>query len=99
MRHVRSSRSFIGPEVGLPCFPCNLANALPELLMAQGVIIGHGVGVGTSRGPEVNHRKRARQDGSSGPSKRHTGPMIKKEEIPVDARALRIQALQVSRVN
>jgi hypothetical protein len=67
-----------------------------ELLMAQGVIIGHGVGVGISRGPEVNdriHRKRAREDGSSGPSKRHTGSTIK-EEIPADAREQRIQALQ-----
>jgi hypothetical protein len=69
--------------------------------MAQGVIIGHGVGVGISRGPEVNdriHRKRAREDGSSGPSKRHTGSTIK-EEIPADAREQRIQALQVSMVH
>ena len=71
---------------------------LPELLMAQGVIIGHGAGVGIGRGPEVNDRKRAREDGSSGPSKRHTGSTIK-EEIPADAREQRIQALQVSMDN
>jgi hypothetical protein len=99
MRRMRPSRSSIAPEVDLSYLFCNLANALPELLMAQGVITGHGVGAGISGGSEVNDKKRAREGGSPGPSKRRTGSTIKKEEISDDARAHRIQALQVSRVN
>jgi hypothetical protein len=70
---------------------------LPELLMAQGVITGHDVRTGISRGSEVNDRKRVREHGSPGPSKRRTGSTIKKEESSADARAQRIQALEVSR--
>jgi hypothetical protein len=69
--------------------------------MAQGVIIGHGVGTGMSGGSEVNDRKRVRENVSPGPSKktkRSTGSTIKKEEISVDACAQRIQALQLSGV-
>jgi hypothetical protein len=69
--------------------------------MAQGVIVGYHVGAGTSGGSKVNDRKRAREDGSSGPSKRRTGPTVKKEELSADsdARTRRIQALQVGRIN
>jgi hypothetical protein len=49
-------------------------------------------------GSEVNDRKRAREDGSPGSSKRRTGSSVKKEDISA-ARSQRIQALQVSRVN
>jgi hypothetical protein len=62
--------------------------------MAQGVITGHGVGARISGGSEVNGRKRARVDGSPGPSKRRTGSPVKKEEISADGRAQRIRALQ-----
>ena len=78
-------------------FPLNLAKMLPELLMAQGVIVGHDVGTGISEESEVNDRKRARDDESPGPSKRRTGPTIKKEETSDDVRRQRIQVLQVSR--
>ena len=68
--------------------------------MADGVITGHGVGARIGRGSEVNDRKRAREDFSPGPStKRRTGSTVKKEEVSANARAQRIQALQVSRVN
>ena len=67
--------------------------------MAQGVIVVHGAGARISGGSEVNDRKRAREDGSSGPSKRRAGPTVKKEEVSGDARTQRIQALQVSRIN
>ena len=73
----------------------------PELLMAQGVIIGHDVGTEMGGGFEVNDRKRVRENGSPGPSKktkRSTGSPIKKEEISADACAQRIQALQLSGV-
>ena len=63
--------------------------------MADGVIIGRGVGEG---GSEVNNRKRVRERGSPGPSKRHTGSTVKKEELSADARVQRIQALEVSSV-
>ena len=105
-RRFRPSRSFIAPEVNPSYFPYNLANALPELLMAQGVITGQVGGARFSGGSEVNDRKRVREDGSPGPSKRHTGSTVKKEEISSNAHAQRIQAiqeqiqaLQVSRVN
>ena len=48
--------------------------------MAQGLIIGPGVGVGTSGASGTNDRKRAREDGSPGPSKRRTGPRTKNKE-------------------
>lgn len=67
--------------------------------MAQGVIVGHGVGARINGGSEANDRKRAREDGPSGPSKRRAGPTVKKEEITGDARTQRIQALQVSRID
>jgi hypothetical protein len=97
MRRLHLSRSFIAPEVGLSCLSCNLAHALPELLMAQGVITGHGVGAGIRS--EGNDRKRAREGGLPGPSKRRAGSTVKKEAISANARTQRIQALQVSRVN
>jgi hypothetical protein len=87
------------PRGGSLCLFCNLAHSLPELLMAQGVIVGHGVDAGISGGSEANDRKRAREDESSGPSKKRTRPTVKKEEHSADTRAQRIQALQVSRVN
>jgi hypothetical protein len=98
MRRMRPSKSFIAPEVDLSCLSCDLANALPELLMAQGVISGHGVGAGISGGSEVNNRKRAWEGGSPGPSKRRTRSSVK-EEISANARAQRIQDLQVSGVH
>jgi len=66
-----------------------------ELLMAEGVITRYGVGARIGGGSEVNDRKRAREDNPSGPStKRRTGSIVKKEEMSVNARAQRIQALQ-----
>jgi hypothetical protein len=66
--------------------------------MAQGVITGHVGGAQISGGSEINGRKRAREGGSPGSSKRHTGSSVKKEAISADARVQRVQALQVSRV-
>ncbi|KAF8483632.1 hypothetical protein DFH94DRAFT_690107 [Russula ochroleuca] len=65
-----------------------------ELLMAQGVITGHNVGARNSGEYDINNRKRAREDGSAGPSKRPSGSTVKKEEISANARQQRIQALQ-----
>jgi hypothetical protein len=61
--------------------------------MAQGVITGH-----VAEGSEVNNRKRAREDRSPSRSKRRTGSTVKDEDTSA-ARAQRIQALQVSRIN
>jgi hypothetical protein len=85
--------------VDIPCLSFNLANALPELLIAQGVIAGRGVGAKISGGSGVNDRKRAREAGSAGPSKRRTGSTVKNEEVSDDDREQRIQSLQVSNVN
>ena len=65
--------------------------------MAQGVIPGQDVPVGTSEGPRINERKRTREDALPGPStKRHAGPAIKNEAMSSAARAQRIRDLQVS---
>ena len=65
--------------------------------MAQGVIPGQDVPVGTSEGPRINERKRTREDALPGPStKRHAGPAIKNEAMSGAARAQRIRDLQVS---
>ena len=74
----------------------NLANALPELLVARGVITRHNVGAGNGN---REGKKRAREDGSPGPSpsktktKRRTKPTVREE---VSALSQQIQALQVS---
>ena len=79
-------------------FPKTLLILLLELLMADGVITGYGVGARIGRGSVANDKKRAREDSLPGPStKRRTGPTVKSEEMSVNARAQRIQALQVSR--
>jgi hypothetical protein len=101
-RRLRPSRSFIVPEVlgYFAPFPETQLILLLELLMAEGVITRYGVRARIGGGSEVNDRKRAREDNPSGPStKRRTGSIVKKEEMSVNARAQRIQALQVSRVN
>jgi len=68
--------------------------------MAEGVIPRYGVRDRIGGGSEANDRKRAREDHSPGPStKRLTRSTVKKEEMSVNARAQRIHALQVSRVN
>ena len=65
--------------------------------MAQGVIPGQDVPVGTGEGPRINERKRTREDALPGPStKRHAGPAIKNEAMSSAARAQRIRDLQVS---
>jgi hypothetical protein len=61
------------------------------------VVPGHDVASGTSGKSGINDRKRTRGDEPPGPSKRRPAPTIKKEDMSVDARARRIQDLQVSR--
>jgi hypothetical protein len=73
----------------------NLANALPELLVARGVIARHNVGAGNGN---REGKKRAREDApGSSPSetktKRRTKPTVREE---VSALSQQIQALQVS---
>ncbi len=81
--------------MGLLYLPYNLTNLLLEMLMAQGVITGYSVGAVS----EVNDRKRPREDGLPGPSKRRAGSTVKKEDMSADGREQEIQALQVSEVN
>ena len=68
----------------------------PALLMAQGVIPGGDVPVGTSEGPSINDRKRT-GDALSGPSKRRSESTVKIEDMSATARAQRIRNLQVRR--
>jgi hypothetical protein len=93
---MRHSRSFIAPEVNLSFLPVYEPIRFTDLLMAQGIISQHDVAARASGGSEVNGRKRPREDDIPGPSKRHTTPTIKKEEISATARAQRIRDLQVS---
>ncbi|KAF8487197.1 hypothetical protein DFH94DRAFT_849630 [Russula ochroleuca] len=84
---------YIGPE-DVPYASVKVFYRPRELLMAQGVIARHDVGAGNRNreGSEVNDRKRPREDGSPGPSKRRTRPTVKKEDI--SALTQQIQALQ-----
>jgi hypothetical protein len=66
---------------------------LTELLMAQGVIPKP---VGTNGAFGFNDRKRTREDGLPGPSKRHSTSSVKNEELSATARAQRIRDLRVS---
>ena len=95
-----SVKIFYRPRGGsFQTFLYNLANALLELLMAQGVVTGHDVRDGNENyeGSEVNNKKRARGDGSPGPYKRRTRSTVKKEDI--SALGQQIQVLQVSETN
>jgi len=74
-----------------PCAVFKVFYRPRELLMAQGVITGPDIGAGPSGISELNNRKRTREGGSPGPSKRRS---IKKEGRPVTERAQRIQTLQ-----
>jgi hypothetical protein len=95
---MRPSRSFIGPEVDVSCISCNVANALSELLTANGVINERGVGAENIGGSEVNDRKHAREVGSPGPSKRRARSTTKREETSASTRPQRIQDPQVGRI-
>jgi len=94
---MRPSRSFIVPEVDVSCLSCNVANALSELLMANGVINERGVEAEDSGGTEVNDRKHAREDGSPGPSKRRARSTTKREETSGITLPQRIQDPQAER--
>ena len=88
------SRCFIAPEVSKPVvsFLKPLPILCPELLRAQGIIPENDVG---RQGPPIN-KKRAREDGSPGPSRRRPKIKVKREVLSGDARAQRMRALQVS---
>ena len=65
-----------------------------ELLRAQGIIPANDVNRQVS---PINEKKRAREDGSPGPSRSRPKVNPVKSEEPLRARAQRIQALQVSK--
>jgi hypothetical protein len=63
-----------------------------ELLRAQGIIPGTDVG---RQGSPLNDKKRAREDGSPGPSRSRPKVKIKREGLSGDARTERMRVLQV----
>jgi len=79
-----------------PCATFKIFYRPRELLMAQGVIVERDVlDAGTSGGPRVNNRKRARVDESHGPSNKRPGPSVKPEaEMSANYREQRIRVLQ-----
>jgi len=88
---MRLSGYFITPEVNLSFFPEALTHTLYRVIERQGIIPGNDVG---RQGSPINNKKRAREDGSPGPSR--CRPNIKREKLSGDARARRMRALQVS---
>ncbi len=89
------SRCFIAPEVSKPVvsFLKPLPILCPELLRALGIIPGNDAGRQES---PINNKKRVREDGSPGPSRRRPNVKIKSEELSGDARTQRMRALRVS---
>ncbi|KAH9001119.1 hypothetical protein EDB92DRAFT_1824871 [Lactarius akahatsu] len=77
------------PRKGPPYASIKVFYRPRELLRAQGIITGDD---GGGQGPPINNTKRAREDGSPGPSRSRT--KMKREEISVDTRGQRIRGLQ-----
>jgi hypothetical protein len=73
----------------IPCFFL----FFPELLRAQRIIPVNDVG---RQGSPIKDKKRAREDGSAGPSRSRPKIAIKSEELSEDMAIQRIQTLQVS---
>jgi len=93
----RPPYSVITEYIDLPNAPCATFKVFYRpraLLMAQGVIPGEDVPVGTSEGPRINDRKRTGEDALPGPSKRRAGSTVKNEDMSATARAQRIRELQ-----
>ena len=91
---MRPSRCFIVPEVVLLFFPEYLTLILyPELLRAQGIIPLNDAG---RPGSPIKKKKRARENGSPGPSRSRPRITVKSEELSGDMAVQRIEALQVS---
>ncbi|KAH9072851.1 hypothetical protein EDB83DRAFT_2312999 [Lactarius deliciosus] len=90
-RHIRAKLNldYLDPRKGPPHASIKIFYRPRELLRAQGIIPGNGE---NRQGSPNDNKKRAREDGSPGPSRSH--PRIKSEELSGDAREQRIRALQ-----
>jgi hypothetical protein len=83
---------YLDPLTGPPHASVKIFYRPRELLRAQGIIPANDV---DRQGSPVNNKKRAREDGSPGPSSsRLKVKPVKGEELSEDARAQRMQALQ-----
>ncbi|KAH9066481.1 hypothetical protein EDB87DRAFT_726540 [Lactarius vividus] len=88
-RAHRVKVNYLDPPNGPPYASIKVFYRPRELLRAQGVITRDEVG---GQGPPINNTKRAREDGSPGPSR--SRKMMKREEISVDTHERRIRGLQ-----
>ncbi|KAI9465924.1 hypothetical protein BJY52DRAFT_1243484 [Lactarius psammicola] len=82
---------YLDPRTGPPYVSIKVFYRPRELLRALGIIPGNDVG---RQGSPVNNKKRAREDGSPGPSRNRRKIKIKREALSGDARAQRMRALQ-----
>ncbi|KAH9072858.1 hypothetical protein EDB83DRAFT_137851 [Lactarius deliciosus] len=88
-RPYRIILDYLDPWTGPPYASFKVFYRPKELLRALGVISGNDV---SRQGSPVNNNKRAREDGSPGPSR--SRQKFKREELSRDARAERMRALQ-----
>jgi len=82
---------YLDPSMGPPYASIKVFYRPRELLRAQGIIRGNDV---DRQGSPINNKKRAREDGSPGPSSSRSKIRVKTEELSGDARAEQIRALQ-----
>ncbi|KAH9050312.1 hypothetical protein EDB84DRAFT_1555645 [Lactarius hengduanensis] len=88
-RPYRLILNYLDPWTGPPYASIKVFYRPKELLRALGIIPGNDV---SRQGSSVSNNKRAREDGSPGPSR--SRQKIKGEELSRDARAERMRALQ-----
>ncbi|KAN0130160.1 hypothetical protein V8E53_012105 [Lactarius tabidus] len=91
-RQATVSVDYLDPPTGPPYASIKIFYRPRELLRAQGIIPANDVDRQES---PINNKKRAREDGSPGPSRsRPKAKPVKGEELSEDTRAQRIQSLQ-----
>ncbi|KAH9177551.1 hypothetical protein EDB89DRAFT_2226010 [Lactarius sanguifluus] len=90
-RPNRATVDYLDSWTGPPYASIKISYRPRELLRAQGIIPGNDE---SRQGSPINHKKRAREDGSPGPSRGHPNIKIKREDLSGDARTERMRALQ-----
>ncbi|KAH8996752.1 hypothetical protein EDB92DRAFT_1814117 [Lactarius akahatsu] len=90
-RPNRATVDYLDSWTGPPYASIKISYRPRELLRAQGIIPGNDE---NRQGSPINHKKRAREDGSPGPSRSRQNIKIKREDLSGDARAERMRALQ-----
>ncbi|KAH9006363.1 hypothetical protein EDB86DRAFT_3098017 [Lactarius hatsudake] len=90
-RSNRATVDYLDSWTGPPYASIKISYRPRELLRAQGIIPGNDE---SRQGSPINNKKRAREDGSPGPSRSRQNIKVKREDLSGDARAERMRALQ-----